>query len=127
MADDSKKDGFIDRLGPALTSGLIIAGLSALSLGSVALRDLVTVANVDIAAAKSRLDDHEERLRTQESRAPRLSPDLAKVVEQCAAVQQQLHDLRVTRERNVSRIEHLEKDQDELCVRLQACQRGNSR
>ena len=47
---------FVDRLGPTLTSGLIIAVLSATSLGAVAVRDLVITTNVDLAYLKSDID-----------------------------------------------------------------------
>ena len=50
-----EKQAFVDKLGPTLTSGLIVALLSASSLGAVALRDLVVTSNVDIAYLKSDL------------------------------------------------------------------------
>lgn len=54
MAEE--KNSFLDRLGPTLTSGLIIAFLSAASLGAVSIRDLVITTNVDLAYIKGELD-----------------------------------------------------------------------
>lgn len=51
MAEE--KQSFIDRLGPTLTSGLVVAFLSAASLGAVAVRDLVITTDMDIAYIKS--------------------------------------------------------------------------
>ena len=64
---------FIDRLGPTLTSGLIIAVLSATSLGAVSVRDLVITTNVDIAYLKSELVAVRSELEKFKSPGGRLS------------------------------------------------------
>ena len=128
------KERFIDRLGPTLTSGLVIAFLSATSLGAVALRDLVVTSNVDIAYIKgdldhirnefekfkspgprftkddgdrhqAKLDELERRLREQETRPPRLNPDLEKLE---------------------TKVDSIAQRQLELCQRIKDCNLGHS-
>jgi predicted nuclease with TOPRIM domain len=128
------KERFIDRLGPTLTSGLVIAFLSATSLGAVALRDLVVTSNVDIAYIKgdldhirnefekfkspgprftkddgdrhqAKLDELERRLREQETRPPRLNPTLEKLED---------------------KVDDIAQKQAELCQRLKDCNLGHT-
>ena len=128
------KERFIDRLGPTLTSGLIIAVLSATSLGAVAVRDLVITTNVDLAYLKgditdirsefdkfkspgprftkddgdrhqSKLDELERRIREQETRPPRLNPDLEKLE---------------------TKVDSIAQRQLELCQRIKDCNLGHS-
>jgi predicted nucleic acid-binding Zn-ribbon protein len=126
---DSEKQSFIDRLGPTLTSGLIIAFLSAASLGAVAIRDLVITTNVELSHLKGeyaslrteldkfqapgprftkddgdrhqeQLNDHERRIREQETRPPRLNPAIEKLED---------------------KVEFIQRQQSELCRRLKDC------
>jgi predicted nuclease with TOPRIM domain len=129
-----EKQSFIDRLGPTLTSGLVVAFLSAASLGAVAVRDLVVTSNVDLAYVKSdiadlrselekfkspgprftkddgdrhqaKLDELEKRIREQETRPPRLNPTIEKLED---------------------KIEALSQKQAELCQRLKDCNLGHT-
>jgi predicted nuclease with TOPRIM domain len=124
-----EKQSFLDRLGPTLTSGLVVAFLSATSLGAVALRDLVVTTNVDLAYLKgdiadlrselekfrspgprftkddgdrhqAKIDELEKRVREQETRPPRLNPTLEKLED---------------------RVEAIAQRQSELCQRLKDC------
>lgn len=129
MAEE--RQSFIDRLGPTLTSGLIVAFLSAASLGAVAVRDLVVTSNVELANVQGelnrirddfeafknpggrftkqdgdrheqKLNDLDQRLRTQETRPPRLNPDLDKLE---------------------NRVHTIELKQAEICERIKSCGR----
>ena len=126
---EEKKTPFIDKLGPTLTSGLLVAALSAASLGAVALRDLVIVTNVDFANLKSEfarhrlefeqfrtpgarftaddgkrlqseIDELEVRLRHQETRPPRVGTVVEKLEE---------------------RVHGIELKQAEICERIRNC------
>ena len=129
MPEQEEKPSFFDRLGPTLASGLVVAFLSAASLGAVAIRDLVVTTNVELSYLKSdlielreelskfrapgprftkddgdrhqlQLNDHEKRLREQELRPPRLNPMIDKLS---------------------SKVEEIERKQAELCSRLRDC------
>jgi uncharacterized coiled-coil protein SlyX len=129
-----EKQSFIDRLGPTLTSGLLVAFLSAASLGAISIRDLVITTNVDNAYVKgeldrirsdlngfkapggrftkedgdrhqNKLDELERRIREQETRPPRLNPALEKLEEKVHAI---------------------EDKQSELCQRLKDCNIGHT-
>lgn len=126
---EEQRERFIDRLGPTLTSGLIIAALSAASLGAVALRDLVVTTNINLTNIKSEFDRHrddfdkfknvggrftaddgkriqaevdelENRIRHQETRPPRVGGEVEK-----------LND----------RIHVIELRQAEICERIRNC------
>jgi hypothetical protein len=143
-----RRETFFDKLGPTLSSALIVALLSATSLGAVALRDMVVTTNVDLTYIKGELarvrvelddfkrpggrftkdmgddhkrilDDHERRLREQEARPPRLNTALEKHEEECRPV----HDMVIAHDKD---IQHIIAEQGRLCSRLQAC-KGNSR
>ena len=148
MPQAVSRETFFDKLGPTLSSAIIVAFLSAASVGAVAIRDMVITTNVDLAHIKSELarirvelddfkrpggrftkdmgdehkrvlDDHERRLREQESRPPRLNTALEEHEKDCRAV----HDMVIMHDRD---IQHVVAEQGRLCARLQAC-RSNSK
>ncbi len=146
MADDDKKTSFIDRLGPTLTSALIITIGSGVVYGAVAVRDLVVVATNDLTHLAADVDRlrtelegfkspggrftaadgarHDERIRRVE--------DFAKLGRFTAADGAR-HDERIRRVEDFAKLcgeskvkvdlelEHLKDAQQQLCSRLQMC------
>jgi chromosome segregation ATPase len=134
---------FLDRLGPTLASGILLAILTAATTAIVVGRDHVAASNVrlgnhdaeiarlradlesfrapggrftvhDGARLQGQLDDHERRLREQETRPPRLSQALTVAVE----------DVQELKEKcliNAEAVKHLSSEQERLCQRLRQC------
>lgn len=143
MADEDRKERFIDRLGPTLTSSLVVTGLAALTVGAVAVRDLVLASTNELAHLSadvgklrddierfkapggrftshdgdrhwSRMDDLDKRLREQESRPPRLSPELREAMGELRDME---HDMTTAK----TQIQHILTEQGRLCERVRAC------
>ena len=138
----------LDKAGPALASGIILAILGAGATSAMAWRDLLSTSDVrfsSIAAELDRLradldgfrapggrftahdgdrhwqrmDDIDKRLRDQEQRPPRLNPHLSEVETRVRTLEDRVTKLEFE-------IAHLEGEQERLCQRLQAC-KGNSK
>lgn len=139
----------LDKAGPALASGLILAILGAAATSALAWRDLLSTSTVrfgtiaselerlrtDLEAFRSpggrftshdgdrhwaRIDDIDRRLREQETRAPRLNPALEKAQDKMAEIE---HRLIVAE----SRLERMAHEQDLLCSRIAACREDPKR
>jgi hypothetical protein len=134
---------FLDRLGPTLATGIILALLGGAATVVVAWRDFASASTVrlgaldtefarlradlesfrapggrftvhDGARLQGQLDDHERRLREQETRPPRLNPALNDV----------LGDVQELKEKcliNTEAIKHILTEQERLCARLRQC------
>lgn len=129
-------DAFVEKLGPPLATGIVLAILTGAATAIVAWRDHVASSTVrvghladDIAALRadfesfrnpggrftrhdgdrhwSRMDELDKRLREQESRPPRLNPAL--------------DDVRVTMTTCTEQMRQVIKEQDRLCERIRAC------
>ena len=138
----------LDKAGPALASGIILAVLAAAGSSALAWRDLLSTSDVrfghvntdlerlraDLEAFRSpggrftahdgdrhwaRMDDLDRRLREQEMRPPRLTPGLDKAETRLSDLERRI----AAAERS---IEHIEAEQERLCTRLAQC-RGNSK
>jgi hypothetical protein len=134
---------FLDRLGPTLAAGIILALLGGAATVVVAWRDFTAASTVRLGALDAEfsrlradfesfrapggrftrsdgdrhqaiLEDHERRLREQEIRPPRLSPALNDVAS----------DVQELKERcliNTETIKHILGEQERLCQRLRQC------
>jgi hypothetical protein len=117
-----EKQGFIDRLGPTLTSGLIIAVLSATSLGAVSIRDLVITTNVDIAYLKSELSTVRTELEKFKSPGGRFTAtDGAKHETRIEKLEQFQTTCIETKSKIDSRLDRIEDKQDDVCLRVHDC------
>lgn len=119
----------IDRIGPKTTAGILVALVSAATLGAVALRDLVVASVVDISHLKSRADDHESRLRAQEQRPPRLSSVADDLRECCDGCNNAIAACKERAAVMDERVRHIEAEQgrDRLCARVAQCNSGPRR
>ena len=115
---------FIDRLGPTLTSGLIIAVLSATSLGAVSVRDLVITTNVDIAYLKSELVAVRSELEKFKSPGGRFTAaDGAKHETRIEKLEQFQTSCIETKSKIDSRLDRIEDKQEDVCLRVSNCVR----
>lgn len=122
MAEEKLR--FVDRLGPTLTSGLIIAVLSATSLGAVSVRDLVITTNVDIAYLKSELDSVRAELEKFKSPGGRFTAsDGAKHEARIEKLEQFQTSCIEVKSRIESRLDRIEEHQEDVCMRIQGCVR----
>ena len=139
----------LDKAGPALASGLILAVLGAAATSALAWRDLLSTSTVRFGSIASELErlradldsfrapgdrftkhDGErmqaelfkldERLRAQEMRPPRLNTALEEHEREC----KHIHDMVL---RHEEQLKHIVVEQDRLCSRLQACRQGGQR
>jgi hypothetical protein len=122
VADDDKKTSFIDRLGPTLTSALIITIGSGVVYGAVAVRDLVVVATNDLTHLAADVDRLRTELEGFKSPGGRFT-----------AADGARHDERIRRVEDFAKLcgeskvkvelelEHLKDAQQQLCSRLQMC------
>ena len=133
----------LDKAGPALASGLILAVLGAAATSALAWRDLLSTSTVrfgsidaEIQRLRTDLDSFrapgdrftkhdgerlqlelfklDERLRAQEMRPPRLNSALDEHEREC----QRIHDMVL---RHEEQMKHIILEQERLCSRLQAC------
>ena len=74
------RPSLVDWLGPGPTVSIILTVGSAIVVAAVSIYGLVGAHAGQLADLTKRRDDHEERLREQELRPPRLAPILDKVV-----------------------------------------------
>ena len=138
----------LDKAGPALASGIILALLAAAGSSALAWRDLLSTSDMRFSqhtaelerlrsdfesfrAPGGRFTKHDgdrlqaeifkldERLRNQEMRPPRLNAALEDHEKDC----QRIHDMTL---RHEEQLKHIVQEQERLCQRLQAC-RSNSR
>ncbi len=105
---EENKTSFIDKLGPTLTSGLLVAALSAASLGAVAIRDLVISSNVDLANLKSEFARHRDEFERFKNPGARFTADDGK------RIQAEIDELEI-------KTRNLELKQAELCERIKNC------
>ena len=118
------KERFIDRLGPTLTSGLIIAVLSATSLGAVAVRDLVIATNVDIAYLKSDLTNIKSELDKFKSPGGRFTAaDGAKHDTRIEKLEEFASRCQESKIRLDIELQNIKEDQKEVCGNIQNCLR----
>ena len=138
----------LDKAGPSLASGIILAILAAAGSSALAWRDLLSTSNVrfghvdaelerlradfeSFRAPGGRFTKHDgdrlqaelsrldDRVRAQEMRPPRLNTALDEHEREC----KHIHDMVL---RHEEQLKHIVTEQDRLCSRLQACQ-GNRR
>ena len=138
----------LDKAGPALATGIVLAVLTGSASVVVAWRDLASTSAVRFSSIATELErlraDFEsfrapggrftkhdgdrlqaeifkldDRIRAQEMRPPRLNEALDEHIRDCAA----WHDMVIGHDKD---IKHIMAEQERLCARLQAC-RGNSR
>jgi len=133
----------LDRAGPALATGIVLALLTGAASTVVAWRDLSSASAVrfghitaelerlrgdldSFRAPGDRFTKHDgerlqaelfkldERIRAQEMRPPRLNMALEEHEKDC----QHIHDMAL---RHEEQIKHIGQEQERLCARLQAC------
>ena len=138
----------LDKAGPSLASGVILAILAAAGSSALAWRDLLSTSDMRFSqhaaelerlrsdfesfrAPGGRFTKHDgdrlqaellkldDRIRVQEMRPPRLNEALDEHMKEC----REWHDMVVSHDRD---IKHIVYEQERLCQRLQAC-RSNSR
>ena len=138
----------LDKAGPSLASGVILALLAAAGSSALAWRDLLSTSDVRFSqhtaelerlradfesfrAPGGRFTKHDgdrlqaeifkldDRIRAQEMRPPRLNEALDEHIRDCAA----WHDMVIGHDKD---IKHIMAEQERLCARLQAC-RSNSK
>jgi hypothetical protein len=80
-----KHPSIVDWLGPGPTVSIILTVGSAIIIGALSLYSLVGAHADGLSHLTKRSDDHEERIREQEFRPPRLSPEMAKHNEELIA------------------------------------------
>jgi len=115
---------FVDRLGPTLTSGLIIAVLSATSLGAVAVRDLVITTNVDIAYLKSDITNVKSELEKFKSPGGRFTAaDGAKHDTRIEKLEEFASKCQEAKIRLDIELQNIKEDQKEVCGNIQNCLR----
>ena len=115
---------FVDRLGPTLTSGLIIAVLSATSLGAVAVRDLVIATNVDIAYLKSDITTVKSELDKFKSPGGRFTAaDGAKHDTRIEKLEDFAAKCQESKVRLDIELQNIKEDQKEICGNIQNCLR----
>jgi hypothetical protein len=83
--DTPKHPSIVDWLGPGPTVSIILTVGSAIIIGALSLYSLVGAHAGQLADLLTRSGDHETRLREQEFRPPRLSPEMAKLNEELIA------------------------------------------
>lgn len=134
---------FLDKLGPTLTTGILLGVLTGTATTLMAWRDhtaasAVRFSGYDAELARLRadldefrkpggrftrrdgdehrliLDDHERRLREQETRPPRLNPALVDAVGDI----QELRDKVIV---CTEALRHTHDEQERLCQRMQGC------
>ena len=137
----------LDKAGPSLASGVILAILAAAGSSALAWRDLLSTSDVRFSqhtaelerlradfesfrAPGGRFTKHDgdrlqaeifkldDRIRTQEMRPPRLNMALEEHEKDC----QHIHDMAL---RHEEQIKHIGQEQERLCQRLQACRSNN--
>jgi septal ring factor EnvC (AmiA/AmiB activator) len=133
----------LDKAGPALATGIVLAILTGAASVVVAWRDLSSASAVrfgyvttelerlraDLESFRApggrftahdgdrhwqRMDELDKRLREQEMRPPRLNPALD-------GVATKVNDLERAVDRLEDRLAHIKAEQDRLCERLAAC------
>jgi hypothetical protein len=115
---------FLDKLGPTLASGLIIAFLSATSLGAVAIRDLVVASNVDIAYLKSSLADLRSELEKFKSPGGRFTAeDGAKHETRIEKLENFASKCQESKIRLDIEVQNLKENAQEICGNIQGCLR----
>lgn len=125
VENDKKQErpSIIDWLGPGPAVTIILTVGSALVVGAVSLWSLVGAHAGSITLLTDHSRDHEERIRTQEQRPPRLNSALDELRKQCADLDQRLDDCK-DRSTVIERdLMHVQKEQasERLCERLRAC------
>ena len=155
MAEDKEvpqRPSIVDWLGPGPTVSIILTVGSAIVIAGLSIYSVVGAHADSLSHLAKRSDDHEERIREQEFRPPRLEPAVAKLAENCEATSARVavmdervkalegrivgqgpegwhrkdHDLYALMmdERNSrirSRLDIIEKKQEEICQRVQLC------
>jgi hypothetical protein len=118
------KERFIDRLGPTLTSGLVVAFLSAASLGAVSIRDLVVTSDLDIAYIKSDIAILKSDLEKFKSPGGRFtSADGARLEVRIEKLEEFQSACIETKSKIDYRLTRIEERQVEVCERIQNCVR----
>lgn len=141
-------DSFLDKLGPPLATGIVLALLGGAATITMAWRDLASSSAVrfgnvtaDIERLRADLDSFrapggrftkhdgdrlqeqinrlDDRVRLQETRPPRLNDGLADM-------SKRVEELQRTVDRLEERLKHLAQEQERICQRLAAC-RENQR
>ena len=115
-------DAFVEKLGPTLTSALVITVGSGVVYGAVAIRDLVVVAINDVAHLTTELNriradlDSFRRPGDRHTKAEGLIQDA-----RLDALEQKVEKCGESRAEVVQRLAHIEKEQDRVCQRIAPC------
>ena len=155
MAEDKEtpqRPSIVDWLGPGPTVSILLTVGSAIVIAGLSIYSVVGAHADGISHLTKRSDDHEERIREQEFRPPRLEPKLEHFAKQCeetagrvAVMEERIKSLEsrivgvgpngwhrsdhelyaeMMDERNSrirSRLDIIEKRQEEICARVQSC------
>jgi peptidoglycan hydrolase CwlO-like protein len=114
-------------LGPGLSSALVTLLVTGVVWGAVAVRDMARSTADRVTALEQRDSDHEQRLRKQESREPRLGPMADELRKQCAELDDALGKCQERASVIERDIKHLTSEQDRVCQRVLACQTATNR
>lgn len=135
----------LDKAGPTLATGIVLAFLGAAATSALAWRDLLSTSSVRFSVVTAelerlrgdlenfrapggrftahdgdrhwqRMDDLDRRIREQETRAPRLNPALDAVKDEVDDLE---HRVTILEER----VKMIASEQDRLCQRMQSCGR----
>ena len=117
------RPSLVDWLGPGPTVSILLTVGSAVVVGALSVYSMVGSHAGQLADLAQRRDDHEERLREQERRAPRLSPQLEQVARECADLGDKLATCRERVSVIDQRLLGVEREQEpgRLCGRIQVC------
>lgn len=136
----------LDKAGPALATGIVLALLTGAASAVMAWRDLASASSVRFSHIATeldrlrsdlenfrapggrftrhdgdrhwdRMDQLDARIREQENRPPRLNPALDKAMETMSEIE---HRLTIAEQR----LGHIHEEQERLCQRLQSCKEG---
>lgn len=128
MVEEKEKGSrkkLLDYIGPGLGSALVTLGVSGVVYGAVALRDLVNLTAHDLTLTLQRVDDHEDRIREQEQRRPRLEPLAEQLRQRCESLAESVAECHKQSAVMHERVRHVEEEQakDRLCARVKMCGR----
>lgn len=128
MAEEKDTPSFLDRLGPTLTSALVITIGSGVVYGAVAVRDLVVVATNDllhISAELNRLRADLDSFRKPGDRHTKAEGNIQD--QRLDALEQRVQQCGESKAEVITRLDHIEREQDRLCQRIAPCQHNNGR
>jgi TolA-binding protein len=118
------RKGLWDYLGPGLSSAFATLIVTGVVWGAVAVRDMARSTADRVSALEQRDSDHEQRLRQQEQRPPRLNASLDELREKCESIDSLVDQCRERSAVMQETLRHVQSEQERLCQRVQSCQGG---